>query len=114
MDYQNFMKIKPSNEDVKNITNYLNCEGEEVEVEVYSKIVIQFNEDSNSFTSFIGDTIDTDTFALCHEWIEDKLQYILYTLSDAAFIDVCNLLEGYECDIIEFILEDNIFTNKEV
>lgn len=112
--YVDFMTIIMNLDDLINVYTYVSHQfDEDVEFDLYSKIVIQFSNESE-YDKFINDNPDTDCYVLCHDWIDNKYQYILYTLEEAAFEDVCEIFEKYECDIYQFLLEDNHISSHEI
>lgn len=100
--YKNFMCVSFNKGDKNIVDGY--CSNNDLEVKVYSKIVIQFY-DVDSYDAFQTDEPDTDTFVLCHDCKDDTLQYIFYTIDDCAFDDICNIMSKYDCDVLQFILE---------
>lgn len=100
--YKNFMYASLNNGDKYCVNSYL-CDND-FNAKVYSKIVVQF-DDEDSYMNFQKDKPDTDTFVLCHDWNNDAIQYILYTIDENAFDDICELMSKYDCDVLQFILE---------
>lgn len=103
--YVDFMKIKLSNDDRNIILDYL-AEGLECS-NVYSKIVVQFEEDDDDYNIFEEDDVYTDCFAICHEFDFYKKQYIMYSIDENAFDDICNILRYYNCSIYQFIIDED-------
>jgi hypothetical protein len=110
--YEDFMRIRFSKNDAIEVFTGVGFKYDECKnMMPYSKILVQFNNE-NDIEKFEDDAPDINTFVISSSF-EDKehLQYILYAADENAYPDVCNILSNYDCDIYQFIIENETEEN---
>jgi len=103
--YSDFLRISMSKEELYNYASGVGYKDDEIKkLSLYSKIVVQFNKESD-FDLFIDNDPDVNMFVFYHFSKDEKLQYILLAIDENAFDDICNICSVYDCDVYQFIIE---------
>ena len=111
--YENFMNIELSEQDKEVVYDYFSENYDEFRIKkkdiksnLFSKIVIQFNNEDD-LSNAINDEFEIKESAYCWNWDEEQLTFTLYTESEECYNDCCNEMIDCDCEIYQFIYDQN-------